>query len=125
MYCCIYHYRKRGYFRWGKISRKRWQDISRRGNFHHTTSISFITAYGFYFRMGVIFVKKTKVLKTQKLPPRENFHIYSIQKQLTVSIYFFQGVRRRLKTKETDARTRLILNQFGSYSDLHVLPPCP
>ena len=28
--------------------------------------------------MGVIFAKKTKARKTRKLPPRENFHVYSI-----------------------------------------------
>ena len=61
-------YCKGGYFHWGKISRKCWQDISRGGNFHDTTSISFIKAYGFYFCVGVIFVKKTKARKTQKLP---------------------------------------------------------
>ena len=52
-----------GYFRWGKISRKYWQDISpcsRGGNFHDTAYISFIMAYGFYFGAGVIFAKKTK-----------------------------------------------------------------
>ena len=43
------------------------------GNFHDTTPISFIKAYGFYFRMVVIFVKKTKARKTWKLPPHENF----------------------------------------------------
>ena len=53
-------YCKRGYFRWGKISRKCWQDISRGGNFHDITHISYIKAYGFYFRVGVIFAKKTK-----------------------------------------------------------------
>ena len=71
-------YCKRCYFRWGKISRKCWQDISRGGNFHDTTHISFIKAYGFYFRVGVIFTKNTKARKTRKLPPRENFHVYSI-----------------------------------------------
>ena len=75
----ILRYCKRGYFRWGKISRKRWKDISRWGNFHDITHISFIQAYGFYFRVGVIFAKKTKARKTRKLPPRENFHVYSIQ----------------------------------------------
>ena len=70
-------YCKRGYFRWGKISRKCWQDISRGGNFHDTTPFSFIKAYGSYFRVGVIFAKKTKARKTRKLPPRENFHVYS------------------------------------------------
>ena len=63
-------YCKRGYFRWGKISWKQWQDISREGNFHNSTPISFIKAYGFYFRLGVIFAKKTKARKKQKLPPR-------------------------------------------------------
>ena len=37
----------------------------------------FIKAYGFYFRVGVNFAKKTKARKTRKLPPRENFHVYS------------------------------------------------
>ena len=48
------------------------------GNFRDTTHISFIKAYGFYFRVGVIFAKKTKARKTRKLPPRENFHVYSM-----------------------------------------------
>ena len=47
------------------------------GNFHDTTPISFIKAYGFYFGEGVIFANKTKARKTRKLPPRENFHVYS------------------------------------------------
>ena len=54
------------------------QNISRGGNFHDSTPISFIKAYGFYFRVGVIFAKKPKARKTRKLPPRENFHVYSI-----------------------------------------------
>ena len=39
---------KCGYFRWGKISWKCWQDISGWGNFHDTTLISlgFIFAWG-------------------------------------------------------------------------------
>ena len=55
---------------------KFWQGISCRGNFHDATPISLVKAYGFYFHMGVIFVK-TKVQKTRKLPPRENFHLYT------------------------------------------------
>ena len=62
-------------FAGGKFSRKRWQDISRGGNFHETTPFSFINAYRFYFRMGVIFVKT----KTRKLPPCENLHVYSTE----------------------------------------------
>ena len=70
-------YCRRGYFCWGEISRKCWQDISRGGNFHDSTQISFIQAYRFYFRVGVIFAKKTKGRKTRKLLPCENFHVYS------------------------------------------------
>ena len=61
----------------GKISRKCLQDISRGGNFHDTTLISFIKVYRFYFRVGEIFAKKTKVRITQKLPTHKNFHVYS------------------------------------------------
>ena len=61
-------YCKRGYFRWGKISRKCWQDISRGGNFHDSTHIFFIKTYWFYFRVGVIFAEKSKSRKTRKLP---------------------------------------------------------
>ena len=59
----------------GENLAKSLQDISRGGNFHDTSYISFIKAYQFYFRMGVICVK-TKAWKTRKLPPRENFHVY-------------------------------------------------
>ena len=71
------NYCKRGYFCLGKISRKCWQDISRGFFFHDTTHISFIKAYRLYFRVGVMFAKKTKAQKSRKLPPRENFHVYS------------------------------------------------
>ena len=71
-------YCERGYFRWGKISRKWWVHISRGGNFHDASPISFIKAYEFYFCVGVIFVKKIKARKTRKLPPHENFHVYSM-----------------------------------------------
>ena len=64
-------------FAGGKFCEKCWQDISRWGDFHHSTPISFIKAYGFYFHVGVIFVKNTKARKTQKLPPCENCHVYS------------------------------------------------
>ena len=63
-------YCKRGYFCWGKISRKCWQDhISRGGNFHDTTPISFIKAYGFYFRVENFFAKQTKEQKNAKIIP--------------------------------------------------------
>ena len=67
-------YCKRGYFRWGKISRICLKDISLKGNFHDCTPISFIKAYGFYFRVGVNFreadkiAKNTKITPTRKLP---------------------------------------------------------
>ena len=76
-------YCKCGYFRWGKISRKCWQDLLRGGYFHNTTPMSFIKAFGLYICVGVIFVKKTKTRKTRKLPPRENFHVYSIIRCVT------------------------------------------
>ena len=84
----MYNYCKRGYFRWGEISRNCWQDISRGGNFHDTDHISFIKAYGFNFRVGVIFAKKTKARKTRKLPPRENFYVYSILNSPNVLVSF-------------------------------------
>ena len=74
----LIYYCKCGYFCWGEISLNCWQDISRGGNFQYTAPISFIKAYGFKFRVEVIFAKKTKARKTLKLPPRENFHVYSI-----------------------------------------------
>ena len=70
-------YFKRGYFHWGKISRKCWQDLSRGGNFHDISPISFIKSYGFNFPAGEIFAKNAISQKTRKLPPRENFHVYS------------------------------------------------
>ena len=75
----VVKYCKRGYFRWGEISRKCWQDFSRGGNFHDSTHISLIKSYGFYFRVGDIFANKAISQKSRKLPPRENFHVYSIQ----------------------------------------------
>ena len=68
-----YVYCKRGYFRWWEISRKCWQDISRGGNFYDTIPISFIKVYRFYFRVGVIFAKKTKTRTTLKLPHAKFF----------------------------------------------------
>ena len=71
-------YCKRGYFCWGEILQKCWQDISRGGNFHDTTPISYIKAYTFYFYVGVIFAKKiTKARKKWKLLLRKNFHVCS------------------------------------------------
>ena len=68
MDCC-----KRGYFRWGKILRKYWQDISRGGNFHETIPISFINAYGF-FTWGQFSRRRKEHEK------RENYHHAKISK---------------------------------------------
>ena len=67
---------KRGYFRCGKISRKCWQDISRGVDFHDTTPISFIKAHVF-LRVGLNFREEYEGANTLKLPPREQFHVYS------------------------------------------------
>ena len=74
---CVIKYCKRGYFRWGKISRKCSQDLSRGGNFHDISPIFSIKSSGFYFPEGEIFAKKVISQKTRKLPPCENFHVYS------------------------------------------------
>ena len=66
-----------GYFRLGKISRKCYNDVSRGANFRDTSLILLIKSYWLYFCVGEIFVKKTILRKSQKLPPRENFHVYS------------------------------------------------
>ena len=100
MYC------KYGYFHLGENSRKCWHDISQGGNFHYTSPISFIKGYVFYFRVGVIFAKKTTARKTRKLPPHENFHVYSITNMIlypkdsyvTNTIYHNFGVQRNYKT---------------------------
>ena len=71
------YYCKRGYFRWGKISRKCWQDISPGGGGVFSWYYSYFfhkgTVYGFHFRVGVILVKTSKTRKTRKLSPRENY----------------------------------------------------
>ena len=82
-----YIYCKRGYFHWGEISRKCWQDLSRGGNFHDISPISFIKSYGFNFPAGEIFAKNAISRKTRKLPPRENFHVYSIGFQRWTKIH--------------------------------------
>ena len=74
-------YFKRSYFRWGEISRKCWQDISQGGNFHETTPISFINAYGFYFRVGVISRRRKKREKRENYP-HANVHVYSTSKNI-------------------------------------------
>ena len=59
------------------LGRKCWQDLSRGGNFHDTTPISLIKSYGFYFLAREIFARKAIFGKTRKLPPSENFHVFS------------------------------------------------
>ena len=57
---------KCSHVRWGKISQKCWEDLSRRGNSHDTTPISFIKSYWFNYRAGEISAKKTISQKTRK-----------------------------------------------------------
>ena len=59
-------YCKRGCFRWGKITRKWWQDISRGGNFHDTAPI--------FLQKGIWVLFSRRRQKREK---RENFHVYS------------------------------------------------
>ena len=71
-------YCKRCYFRWGKISRKCWQDFSRGGNFHDSTHISLIKSYGFYFRVGEIFANKAISRKSQKITHTRKFPTFTV-----------------------------------------------
>ena len=64
-------------FAGGKFRENVVKTFSHWVNFHDTSLISFIKAYGFYFRVGEIFAK-TKARKTRKLPPHENYHVYSM-----------------------------------------------
>ena len=57
-------------FAGGKFRENVGKTFSRGGNFHETTTISFIKAYGLYFCMGVIFANKTEV---QKITPTRKF----------------------------------------------------
>ena len=68
----ILTYCKHGYFRWGKISWKCWQDFPCGDNFHDNTPTSLIKPCWYYFRAGEIFGKKAMSQKLRKLPPREN-----------------------------------------------------
>ena len=72
MYC------KRGYFRWGKISRKCLQDISRGGNFRDTAHISFIKAYGFNFRVGGNFREEDKSAKKRENYPHSKISTFTV-----------------------------------------------
>ena len=49
------------------------------GKFRENVGKTFHVGIWVYFCMGVIFAKKTTARKTCKLPPRENFHVYSIK----------------------------------------------
>ena len=58
-------YCKRGYFRWGKISRKCCEDLSRGGNL----AMLLIKSYGFYFRVGEFSRRETISRKNAKITP--------------------------------------------------------
>ena len=64
-------------FAGGKFRKNVGKKFHLGGNFYDTTPISFIKAYGYYLRVGIIFAKKTKAHKTRKLTLRENFYDYS------------------------------------------------
>ena len=85
-------YCKRGYFRWGNISRKHWQDISRGGNFHDITPIIFITeGIWVLFSRGGNFREEDKSAKNAKITPRDNFHVYSIVLQYYKVPFLIKG----------------------------------
>ena len=77
-------YCKRGYFRWGKFSRKCLQDISRGGNFHNSPPISFIKAYGFYFRVGGKFHEEDK---SAKITPMGKFPRLQYQTSVCYTVH--------------------------------------
>ena len=64
-----YEYCRRGYFRWKKISRKCWQNLTFGNNFHDTgtTPIFLIKSNGSYFRFG-------KLLATIKKEETDNIY---------------------------------------------------
>ena len=82
--CPYIHFCKRGYFLRENFAKMLARHFTW-GNFHDTTPISFIKAYG--FSRGVIFAKRTKARKTRKLPPRENFHVNSINHVAEYNFY--------------------------------------
>ena len=67
------------------FSQKYWQDISRGGIFHDTTPISFIKVYGLYFRVGVIFAKKTNARKNMKI---STFTVHVVSREQLISQHF-------------------------------------
>ena len=67
------------FFRWGKISRKCWQDLLHGITFHDITSISLMKSCGFYLHAGEIFMKQAISPIMRELLPCENFHVYSIK----------------------------------------------
>ena len=78
------------------------RDISCGGNFHDSTLISFIKAYGFYFRMEVIFAKKSKARKKKntKTTPTRNFHAYNLLS--SAHVISFLVFKRRSVLKDID-----------------------
>ena len=62
------------------------------GNFHDTTPISFITAYGFYFRVGVIFAKKTKAQKKRENLPHAKISTFTVGIQYYLPLAIVQYI---------------------------------
>ena len=86
-------YCKRGYFRWGKISWKCWQDISRGGNFHDTAPFSFIKSYGFYFSRGGNFREEDQNAKIAKITPTRKFPRLQYSNLINLAIDTFSQMR--------------------------------
>ena len=66
-------YCKRGYFRWGKISRKCWQDISHGGNFHDSTPYFLHKGIWVLLSRGGNFREEDKSAKNAKITPTRKF----------------------------------------------------
>ena len=105
-------YCKRGYFCWGKFSRKCWQDLLGGSYFHDCAPISSIKPYGFYFSCADIFAMKSASQKTQKLPPLDNFHVHSmyigfpqlVQSKNTVNCDTKQSISKLIDATVTETK---------------------
>ena len=74
-------YCKRGYFPWGKFSRKCWQDPSRGGNFHDISHISLIKSCGFYFPAGK-FSRRRAYREKRENYPRAKISTFTVLRWL-------------------------------------------
>ena len=68
----LYYY-KRGYFRWGKISRKCWQELSRWGYFHDISPTFLNKVLWVLFPRGGNFREEDYIAKNVKFTPTRKF----------------------------------------------------